>query len=94
MTSRDIAEGMALKDLAGWNQPLSTGNDFSLPALTGCFAAKDRGRVIGTSATIVYESRFAWIGMVIVDRSIEGLAWEPLFFNERSTMSIRASLRA
>ena len=63
----DFAAGMALKDFAGWNQTLADWERFLRASPTGCFAAEVDGKVVGTSTTIVYEGRFAWIGMVLVD---------------------------
>mgnify|MGYP001607320646 FL=1 len=63
----DFAAGMALKDFAGWNQTLADWERFLRASPTGCFAAEVDGKAVGTSTTIVYEGRFAWIGMVLVD---------------------------
>jgi predicted GNAT family acetyltransferase len=38
----------------------------------GCFVAEVDGKVAGPAATIVYEQRFAWIGMVLVDPEFRG----------------------
>src|SRR6266404_8815729 len=67
MTRQDIAGGMRLKDLAGWNQTEADWERFLSSSPDGCFVAEIDGRVIGTVTTIVYEDRFAWIGMVLVD---------------------------
>jgi GNAT superfamily N-acetyltransferase len=72
MTVDDIPEGMRLKDLAGWNQTAADWERFLSVCPEGCFVAEREGRVIGTSTTIVYEGRFAWIGMVIVDAELRG----------------------
>lgn len=72
MTLADIPEGMRLKDLAGWNQTAVDWQRFLSASPEGCFVAESNGRVIGTSTTIVYEGRFAWIGMVIVDSELRG----------------------
>ena len=72
MTIDDIPEAMRLKDLAGWNQTAADWERFLFAGPEGCFVAKRKGRVVGTSATIVYQGRFAWIGMVIVDRQFRG----------------------
>lgn len=72
MTARDIPEGMRLKDLAGWNQTAVDWERFLTASPEGCFAAEHDGRVIGTSTTIVYEARFAWIGMVLVEERYRG----------------------
>jgi len=67
MTCFDIPAGMRLKELAHWNQ---TEADWKLILASnpeGCFVSEVDGRVTGTVATIIYECRFAWIGMVLVD---------------------------
>ncbi len=72
MTLEDIPEAMRLKDAAGWNQTTTDWARFLSASPEGCFVAEYRGDVIGTSATIIYEGRFAWIGMVIVDKQYRG----------------------
>ncbi len=72
MTSADIPAGMRLKDLAGWNQTPADWRCFLESSPRGCFAAEVEGKVVGTAATIVYEQRFAWIGMVLVDTEFRG----------------------
>jgi Acetyltransferase (GNAT) family len=67
MTIEDIPEAMQLKDAAGWNQTTADWARFLSASPEGCFVAEREGRVVGTSTSIVYEGRFAWIGMVIVD---------------------------
>ncbi|MBZ5599262.1 MAG: GNAT family N-acetyltransferase [Acidobacteriia bacterium] len=66
MTQADVAEAVRLKDLVGWNQTTTDWERFLSASPEGCFAAEHEGHLIGTSATITYEGRFAWIGMVIV----------------------------
>jgi GNAT superfamily N-acetyltransferase len=72
MTVKDIPEGMRLKDAAGWNQTSADWERFLSASPEACFAAERDGRVVGTSTTIVYEGRFAWIGMVLVDSQHRG----------------------
>ena len=72
MTAEDISQAMQLKDAAGWNQTTTDWARFLSASPEGCFVAEYRGDVIGTSATIVYGGRFAWIGMVIVDKQYRG----------------------
>jgi GNAT superfamily N-acetyltransferase len=72
MTVEDIPEAMRLKDLAGWNQTAADWERFLSAGPDGCFAAESDGRLVGTSTTIIYEGRFAWIGMVIVDPELRG----------------------
>ena len=72
MTVDDIPEAMRLKDLAGWNQTAADWERFLSAGPEGCFVAEREGRVVGTSTTIVYEGRFAWIGMVLVEQQFRG----------------------
>ena len=72
MTFEDIPEAMRLKEAAGWNQTAADWARFLSATPEGCFVAEYHGDVIGTSATIIYEGRFAWIGMVIVDEQYRG----------------------
>jgi GNAT superfamily N-acetyltransferase len=67
MTKQDVPAGLRLKDLAGWNQTAGDWNRFLDASPGGCFVAEENGLVCGTATTISYESRFAWIGMVLVD---------------------------
>jgi GNAT superfamily N-acetyltransferase len=67
MTRGDIPAAIRLKDGAGWNQTAADWERLLSASPEGCFAAECDGQVVGTVATIIYEGRFAWIGMVIVD---------------------------
>jgi GNAT superfamily N-acetyltransferase len=67
MTKQDIPAGIRLKELAGWNQTAADWNRFLDASPEGCFVAEVDGHVRGTAATISFENRFAWIGMVLVD---------------------------
>jgi GNAT superfamily N-acetyltransferase len=68
----DIPMAMRLKDGAGWNQTALDWERFISANPGGCFAAEADGRLIGTSTTIIYEGKLAWIGMVIVEPEFRG----------------------
>lgn len=72
MTPDDIPAGMRLKEMAGWNQTRGDWERFLGASPQGCFVAETDGEVVGTAATISYEGRFAWIGMVLVDPQRRG----------------------
>jgi GNAT superfamily N-acetyltransferase len=72
MTPADIAAGMRLKDIAGWNQTGTDWERFLRTSPEGCFVAEVDGKVVGTATTIVYGGRLAWIGMVLVDPDYRG----------------------
>jgi GNAT superfamily N-acetyltransferase len=72
MTASDVSAGMRLKEIAGWNQTTQDWDRFLRANPEGCFVAEWNGQVAGTVTTIVYENRFAWIGMVLVDPEFRG----------------------
>jgi GNAT superfamily N-acetyltransferase len=72
MTVDDVPAGMRLKEIAGWNQTRGDWERFLGASPQGCFVAESDGEVVGTVATISYEGRFAWIGMVLVDPARRG----------------------
>lgn len=72
MTPDDIPAGMRLKEIAGWNQTRGDWERFLRASPQGCFVADTHGEAVGTAATISYEARFAWIGMVLVDPAWRG----------------------
>jgi GNAT superfamily N-acetyltransferase len=67
MNEQDIPAGLRLNTLAGWNQTAADWRRFLANSPRGCFVMEYDRKVVGTAATIPYESRFAWIGMVLVD---------------------------
>ncbi len=67
MTEPDVIAGVRLNTIAGWNQTAADWHRFIENSPDGCFVAEIAGQVVGTAATICYENRFAWIGMVLVD---------------------------
>jgi GNAT superfamily N-acetyltransferase len=72
MTPADIDGGMRLKEIAGWNQTRSDWERFLVASPQGCFVAEAGPEVVGSAATICFESRLAWIGMVLVDPAWRG----------------------
>jgi GNAT superfamily N-acetyltransferase len=68
----DIPDGMRLKEFAGWNQTPADWERFLLACPLGCFVAESDHYVVGSVTTIVYEQKFAWIGMVLVDPAYRG----------------------
>jgi GNAT superfamily N-acetyltransferase len=67
MTADDIAAGVRLKEIAGWNQTEADWQRFLEASPQGCFVAEVNDKVRGTVTTIVFENRFAWVGMVLID---------------------------
>lgn len=72
MNTADIAAGLELCRAARWNQ---TGRDWELflrLSPHGCRVAVKDEQVIGTVATVRYEDRFSWVGMVLVNPAERG----------------------
>jgi creatinine amidohydrolase/Fe(II)-dependent formamide hydrolase-like protein/ribosomal protein S18 acetylase RimI-like enzyme len=67
MQAGDIAYGMRLKTIAGWNQTAADWQCFLALNPAGCFVAVHNGRVVGTVTTLNYQGLVSWIGMLLVD---------------------------
>jgi GNAT superfamily N-acetyltransferase len=67
MTEQDIPGGLRLNTLSGWNQTAADWRRFLENSPAGCFVVEHDAKIVGTATTIVYENRFAWISMVLVD---------------------------
>jgi GNAT superfamily N-acetyltransferase len=72
MTMQDVAAGVRLNQMAGWNQTASDWQRFLNVSPCGCFVAELDGHVSGTVVTLSFQNRFAWIGMVLVDPPYRG----------------------
>lgn len=71
LTYADIGAGLALCEIAGWNQRARDWRLFLDRNPKGSCAALGEGRVVGTAATLDY-GPFAWISMVLVDPAVRG----------------------
>jgi len=67
MTLSDIAAGLRLCRLSGWNQLEADWSLFLKLSPQGCRVAEKHGHVVGTVATLRYQERFSWVAMVLVD---------------------------
>lgn len=72
MTALDLPAALRLKEIAGWNQTADDWKRFMEASPQGCFVAEVDDEVRGTVATISFEHRFAWVGMVLVDPEYRG----------------------
>ena len=72
MVEADIADGLRLCRASGWNQTARDWEQFLRLTPGGASVAERDGRVIATVATMRYDTRFAWIGMVLVDPAERG----------------------
>lgn len=67
MDTGDVAAGMRLKELAGWNQTEADWTAFLALEPAGCLVAEKAGTVVATGTAIGYGERCGWIGMILVD---------------------------
>lgn len=72
MNTADIAAGLELCRAAHWNQTSRDWELFLHLSPAGCRVAVKDEQVVGTVATVRYEDRFSWIGMVLVDPAERG----------------------
>jgi creatinine amidohydrolase len=68
----DLEAALRLKEIVKWNQTPRDLSQFLSANPQGNYAAVHNGHVIGTTATIRYQERIAWIGLVIVDPNFRG----------------------
>jgi len=72
MVDGDIPAGLSLCRAAGWNQIDADWELFLRLSPHGCRVAVDEeGHVRGTVTTVRYQDCFSWIGMVIVDPTLQ-----------------------
>ncbi len=67
MTATDIEAGLQLCRDSHWNQTYRDWELFLQLSPRSCRVALDEYQVVGTVATVSYQERFSWIGMVLVD---------------------------
>ncbi|MCG3161191.1 MAG: hypothetical protein JMDDDDMK_02314 [Acidobacteria bacterium] len=72
MNIADIAAGLELCRAARWNQTRRDWELFLRLSSHGCRVAVKDEQVIGTVATVRYEDRFSWVGMVLVNPAERG----------------------
>lgn len=73
MKNSDMDQALSLSMAEGWNQ---TYNDWKLlleNSRNVCLVAEKDGRLAGTATALNHEDKIAWIGMVLVDKSLRGI---------------------
>jgi predicted GNAT family N-acyltransferase len=73
MIMGDLDQAISLSNTEGWNQ---TEKDWRLlleNPLNTCIVAEYNNRVAGTATALNHSDKVAWIGMVLVDKSLRGL---------------------
>jgi ribosomal protein S18 acetylase RimI-like enzyme len=72
MLKSDLKEAISLGFSEGWNQ---TEKDWMLMLdnpLNICIVAEHNNKIAGTATAFTYDKDIAWIGMVLVDKSLRG----------------------
>jgi GNAT superfamily N-acetyltransferase len=65
LSPTDIPAAMELSTLAGWNQTPSDWLALLNVSPDTCLAIEHDGRIVATTTLVCYETRLAWIGMVL-----------------------------
>lgn len=68
LSEDDVDAALALSTAEGWNQTEADWKRLIRLEPSGCWAAREEGRLIGTVTTAIHARSVAWIGMMIVDR--------------------------
>ena len=73
MRNEDLDQALSLSMAEGWNQTekdwgLIIGNKHNV-----CIVVEKDNRLAGTATAMNYENKIAWIGMVLVDKSLRGM---------------------
>lgn len=93
MRPDDIPAGLLLCRASGWNQVARDWELFLALSPDGCRVAVDeRGRVVGSVATLRYGTSFSWIAMVLVDPSHRGAGVGSRLLKEALTLLERESM--
>jgi ribosomal protein S18 acetylase RimI-like enzyme len=72
MKPSDLDQALALSVNEGWNQTRNDWSFFLSDERNSCIVAEHEGKVAGTATALVHDNKVAWIGMVLVDRSLRG----------------------
>jgi GNAT superfamily N-acetyltransferase len=62
----DVGDALALSAREGWNQTAADWSRLTRLDPGGCFAARDRRRLVATVTVTTYGTELAWIGMMVV----------------------------
>lgn len=68
----DVPHALRLSNQAGWNQTAADWTRVLEGSLDGAFAGRVDGVLAATSSVVEYGSAAAWIGMVLVEKSLRG----------------------
>jgi hypothetical protein len=72
MRETDIDSAFNLSFSEGWNQTIDDWNFLMSNKSNTCIAAEHENKTAGTATAILHDGRVAWIGMVLVNKSLRG----------------------
>jgi GNAT superfamily N-acetyltransferase len=72
MRKTDIDSAFNLSCSEGWNQTIDDWNFLIGNRSNTCIVAEHENKTAGTATAILHDGRVAWIGMVLVDKSLRG----------------------
>jgi GNAT superfamily N-acetyltransferase len=73
MSPDDLDQALGLSMKEGWNQTMRDWKLLLDSPDNICLVAEKDNRVAGTATALNHENKIAWIGMVLVDKSLRGL---------------------
>jgi GNAT superfamily N-acetyltransferase len=65
MNPSDVPSAMELSTVANWNQTPDDWHRIMQLSADGCLCTEDAGQVVATATLLPYDTRLAWIGMVL-----------------------------
>ena len=72
MRPDDLEQAFGLSLIEGWNQTMNDWRILFDNPVNVCIVAEKDKRVAGTATALNHENKVAWIGMVLVDKSLRG----------------------
>ena len=72
MRADDLDQALGLSLNEGWNQTMKDWKLLFENPENVCIVAEKDNRVAGTATALNHENKIAWIGMVLVDKSLRG----------------------
>ncbi len=72
MRAADLDQAFGLSLAEGWNQTMEDWKLLFEEPGNVCIVAEKDNRVVGTATALNHEKKIAWIGMVLVDKSLRG----------------------
>ncbi len=82
MSGDDLVKALNLSVAEGWNQTETDWRFLLENPYNVCIVAESGNRVAGTATALVHSGKVAWIGMVLVDKSLRGMGAGKMLMSE------------